>query len=196
MMGYFACGGGASAEGFSPERGFVPRGGFCPPRGGLQRAFVPRGVLSPEGFCPPRGVLQRAFVPREGFVPRGFFCSQRGFLFPEGFSPQRFFCREFFTKGGLQGATSLTANLQSVQFALFSPRAICRHTLNRLLVAKCSIGQGFWRIGVFSSVGRATALQAVGRRFDPCNTHQSCTGSRLSFLFSSLLSSMLSSMER
>ena len=25
---------------------------------------------------------------------------------------------------------------------------------------------------VFSSVGRATALQAVGRRFDPCNTHQ------------------------
>ena len=27
----------------------------------------------------------------------------------------------------------------------------------------------FW---VFSSVGRATALQAVGRRFDPCNTHQ------------------------
>jgi|GEM_PF-1388423 hypothetical protein len=24
---------------------------------------------------------------------------------------------------------------------------------------------------VFSSVGRATALQAVGRRFDPCNTH-------------------------
>ena len=26
--------------------------------------------------------------------------------------------------------------------------------------------------GVFSSVGRATALQAVGRRFDPCNTHQ------------------------
>ena len=29
-----------------------------------------------------------------------------------------------------------------------------------------------WR-GVFSSVGRATALQAVGRRFKPCNTHQS-----------------------
>ena len=27
---------------------------------------------------------------------------------------------------------------------------------------------------VFSSVGRATALQAVGRRFKPCNTHQSC----------------------
>ena len=26
---------------------------------------------------------------------------------------------------------------------------------------------------VFSSVGRATALQAVGHRFDPCNTHQS-----------------------
>ena len=25
---------------------------------------------------------------------------------------------------------------------------------------------------VFSSAGRATALQAVGRRFDPCNTHQ------------------------
>ena len=25
---------------------------------------------------------------------------------------------------------------------------------------------------MFSSVGRATALQAVGRRFDPCNTHQ------------------------
>ena len=24
---------------------------------------------------------------------------------------------------------------------------------------------------VFSSVGIATALQAVGRRFDPCNTH-------------------------
>ena len=28
------------------------------------------------------------------------------------------------------------------------------------------------RSWVFSSVGRATALQAVGRRFDPCNTHQ------------------------
>ena len=26
-------------------------------------------------------------------------------------------------------------------------------------------------MGVFSSVGRATALQAVGRRFEPCNTH-------------------------
>ena len=33
---------------------------------------------------------------------------------------------------------------------------MCGHLLNR----------------VFSSAGRATALQAVGRRFDPCNTHQ------------------------
>ena len=39
-----------------------------------------------------------------------------------------------------------------------------------------SVRMAFLRIWVFSSVGRATALQAVGRRFDPCNTHQSFYG--------------------
>ena len=36
--------------------------------------------------------------------------------------------------------------------------------------------RGHLLIWVFSSAGRATALQAVGRRFDPCNTHQNRLG--------------------
>ena len=38
-------------------------------------------------------------------------------------------------------------------------------------LARGHLGVRRW-MWVFSSVGRATALQAVGRRFDPCNTHQ------------------------